>query len=370
MEIYLVGGAVRDELLGLTVRERDWVVVGATPEALVSLGYTQVGRDFPVFLHPVTHEEYALARTERKTGPGYHGFTVRYSPDVTLAEDLRRRDLTINSIARDGGGKLIDPYGGVADLNARVLRHVSEAFTEDPVRILRLARFAARFAPLGFSVAPETATLLAQMVQSGEADALVPERVWAETAKALAAARPSVYFTTLASCGALDRVFPELGDLATSADAFAAAMAGLDRAASAGATPAVRFATLLVALPGVEAVESLCARGRVPTDYRDIAIGARRAAVRVAAGLSGADALLSLLESVDAFRRPERFLDSILALGFHVTDGAQSLMDRLALAQRVAGDVQLEPGELSTLRGREIGERLRERRRTALAALF
>src|SRR5512136_793126 len=185
MQTYLVGGAVRDALLGLPVRERDWVVVGARPEDLVRAGYRLVGRDFPVFLHPTTHEEYALARTERKTGPGYRGFETRYSPDVTLAEDLRRRDLTINAMARDAGGTLIDPYGGERDLEARLLRHVSEAFAEDPVRILRVARFAARFAAQGFRVAEETMTLMRAMVAAGEAAALVPERVWQETARAL-----------------------------------------------------------------------------------------------------------------------------------------------------------------------------------------
>lgn len=253
MKRYLVGGAVRDALLGLPAGERDWVVVGATPEAMVEAGYRPVGKDFPVFLHPETRDEHALARTERKSGRGYHGFTFHTGPEVTLADDLRRRDLTVNAMARDDDGVLVDPYGGQRDLEARVLRHVSEAFAEDPVRVLRLARFAARFAPLGFTVAPETLALCRQLVEAGEVDALVPERVWKETERALmgesalpsqaqtgadappsrwpfpaagdadrsavqgapapARYRPSVYFETLRACGALARLFPELDAL-------------------------------------------------------------------------------------------------------------------------------------------------------------
>ena len=197
MQIYLVGGAVRDRLLGLAVRERDWVVVGATPEALVALGYEPVGREFPVFLHPATHEEHALARLERKVGPGYRGFTTQFAPTVTLEEDLRRRDLTINAMAEDEYGSIIDPYGGQADLAARTLRHVSEAFIEDPVRILRVARFAARYAPLGFRVAPETLELMRRITAAGEARTLVPERVWQETERALGETRPDAFFQTL-----------------------------------------------------------------------------------------------------------------------------------------------------------------------------
>jgi len=213
MEVYLVGGAVRDGLLGLPVRERDWVVVGARPEDLERQGYMPVGREFPVFLHPQTKEEYALARLERKVAPGYRGFTTRSSADVTLEEDLKRRDLTINAIAQAPSGEIIDPYGGQQDLQARVLRHVSEAFVEDPVRILRLARFAARFADLGFSVAEETLTLMRKMVASGEVDALVPERVWQETERALGESRPDVFFQTLRDCGALAVIFPEIDAL-------------------------------------------------------------------------------------------------------------------------------------------------------------
>ncbi len=213
MEIYLVGGAVRDGLLGLPVEERDWVVVGATPNELLARGFRPVGKDFPVFLHPHTHEEYALARTERKTAPGYHGFSFHAAPDVTLADDLRRRDLTINAMARDPDGRLIDLYHGRRDLEARWLRHVSPAFAEDPVRILRLARFSARYAPLGFRVAPETMELMRAMVAGGEADSLAPERVWAETVRALGEPSPGRFIEILRECGALARIFPELDRL-------------------------------------------------------------------------------------------------------------------------------------------------------------
>src|SRR5262245_53464393 len=213
MEVYLVGGAVRDGLLGRPVHERDWVVVGARPEDLERDGFVSVGREFPVFLHPKTREEYALARLERKVAPGYRGFTTQFSPDVTLEEDLKRRDLTINAIAENASGELIDPYGGQADLKACVLRHVSKAFTEDPVRILRVARFAAHFADLGFRVADETRELMKAMVASGEAQALVAERVWQETEKALGTARPEVFFEILHDCSALAVVFPEIAAL-------------------------------------------------------------------------------------------------------------------------------------------------------------
>ncbi|HEY5809232.1 MAG TPA: multifunctional CCA tRNA nucleotidyl transferase/2'3'-cyclic phosphodiesterase/2'nucleotidase/phosphatase, partial [Povalibacter sp.] len=213
MKTYLVGGAIRDELLGLPVGERDWVVVGGTPEELTAAGYKAVGKDFPVFLHPQSGEEYALARTERKTGPGYRGFETRFSPDVTLEQDLERRDLTINAIARDEKGALIDPFGGQKDLEARVLRHVSGAFIEDPVRVLRAARFAARFAPLGFTVAPETVALMREIAARGELDALVPERVWQETQKALEQPAPWQFFEVLRDGNALPIIFPEIAAL-------------------------------------------------------------------------------------------------------------------------------------------------------------
>ena len=213
MQVYLVGGAVRDALLGMPVRERDWVVVGSSREELLALGYREVGRDFPVFLHPDSHEEYALARRERKTGPGYRGFSVEFGPEVTLEQDLARRDLTINAMARSADGTLIDPYGGKRDIEARTLRHVSDAFIEDPVRVLRVARFAARFAPLGFRVATDTLSLMRSMVLRHEVDALVAERVWQETEKALREPAASTFFSVLRDCGALERIYPEIDAL-------------------------------------------------------------------------------------------------------------------------------------------------------------
>src|SRR5690242_10096638 len=253
MKTYLVGGAVRDRLLGLPVLERDWVVVGTTPAELAALGYRSVGKDFPVFLHPDTKEEHALARTERKTGKGYHGFEFHAEPGVTLEDDLKRRDLTLNAIAEDPDGKLIDPYGGARDIEARLLRHVSPAFAEDPVRVLRAARFAARFAPLGFKVAPETLALMRAMTENGEVDALVPERVWQETLKALGCERPSVYFQVLRDCGAPAKVFPEVDRLFgvpqppkwhPEIDTGVHVMLVLDQAARLSGELAVRYAAL------------------------------------------------------------------------------------------------------------------------------
>ncbi|MGH8279044.1 MAG: multifunctional CCA addition/repair protein [Gammaproteobacteria bacterium] len=335
MQTYLVGGAVRDELLGLPVKERDWVVVGATPDALRALGYRPVGKDFPVFLHPETHEEYALARTERKTGPGYHGFEFHSAPDVTLEDDLRRRDLTINALAKDDHGTLIDPYGGRADLEARRLRHVSPAFSEDPVRVLRVARFAARLAPLGFEIAAETHALMHSMVVNGEVDALVPERVWQETAKSLAAERPAVFFEVLHACGALARVFPELDRLAgvpqpakhhPEIDTFVHVMLVLDEAARLSSNPVVRFAALVhdlgkgttpaEILPhhyghekrGAELVTGLAERLRVPREFRDLGVLAARVHARVhRAHELRAETVLKLLQECDALRRPQRF---------------------------------------------------------------
>ena len=287
MKIYTVGGAVRDELLGLPVKERDYVVVGATPEEMVQQGFKPVGKDFPVFLHPQTHEEYALARTERKSGRGYKGFTVYASPEVTLEQDLRRRDLTINAIARAEDGTLIDPFGGRADLSAGVLRHVSEAFAEDPVRILRVARFAARF---GFKVHPETMALMQRMVDSGEADFLVPERVWQEFAKGLSEPHAERMFELLEGARLLAKVFPEIR--------------GWPKAFT-GSVP-VRFAYLASALDEA-AIEALCGRLRAPNEVRDLALTYARN--RRLLGQPGAEALLNLLKGTDAFRRPDRFAE-------------------------------------------------------------
>src|SRR5580700_84649 len=254
MQVYLVGGAVRDELLGLSVKERDWVVVGATREELERLGYRAVGRDFPVLLHPETHEEYALARRERKTAPGYRGFSVEFGPEVTLEEDLSRRDLTVNAMARSADGALIDPFGGARDIESRTLRHVSAAFVEDPVRVLRVARFAARFAEAGFRIAPETEALMAHMTASGEIAALTPERVWRETARALLEPHPEVFFEILLKCGALAVLMPELAALDgvpqppkwhPEVDTFVHIMLALAVAAQRQTSLTVRYAVLV-----------------------------------------------------------------------------------------------------------------------------
>ena len=339
MKIYAVGGAVRDELLGLEVKDRDWVVVGAAPADMITRGYTPVGRDFPVFLHPQSHEEYALARTERKTAPGYAGFAFHAAPDVSLEQDLMRRDLTINAIARDESGQLIDPYGGRADLVAHVLRHVSPAFAEDPVRILRVARFAARFAD--FSVAPETMVLMREMVDAGEVDALVAERVWQELARGLMEARPSRLFEVLRECGALQRLLPEVdalwgvpqrADYHPEVDTGVHTMMVIDLAARLDAPLAARFAALMHDLgkartpadllprhhgheaKGVALVEAVCERLRVPVECRDVARLAARfhGDIHRAMELRG-DTMLGVLERCDALRRPERFEQVLLA---------------------------------------------------------
>lgn len=335
MKIYTVGGAVRDELLGLPVVDRDYVVVGATPEQMVALGYKPVGRDFPVFLHPQTHEEYALARTERKTARGYHGFAFHAAADVTLEQDLARRDLTINAIAKDEHGKLIDPFNGVGDLKARVLRHVGPAFAEDPVRILRLARFAARYAPLGFTVAEETLQLMRGMVASGEADALVAERVWQELSRGLMEKKPSRMFEVLRACGALARVLPELdvlwgvpqrAEAHPEIDTGVHVMMVVDWAASQDFALDVRFAALTHDLGkgttpreewprhhahearSVGLVEGLCERLRVPAECRDLAlIMARHHGTIHRAAELRPGTIVDLLQGADAFRKPQRF---------------------------------------------------------------
>jgi len=264
MKIYLVGGAVRDRLLGLAVKEKDWVVVGATPQQMLAQGFQQVGKEFPVFLHPKTHEEYALARMERKTGPGYKGFSFDTAPSVTLEEDLRRRDLTINAMAETEDGTLIDPYHGKKDLDAKRLRHVSAAFSEDPVRILRVARFAARYAYLGFHVAPETMVLMREMVTSGEVNALVPERVWKELERALSEKNPEVFFGVLEECGALAVLFPELTQASVG-------MAALKQAVLLTEDTIVRFAALLHA-GTKDTINTLCKRYRAPNEYQKLAL--------------------------------------------------------------------------------------------------
>ncbi len=330
---YVVGGAVRDALLGLPVKDRDYVVVGATPEQMQAQGFVAVGKDFPVFLHPQTHEEYALARTERKTAPGYAGFAFHASSEVTLEQDLQRRDLTINAIAQHADGTLIDPYGGRADLDAKIFRHVSSAFAEDPVRILRVARFAARFTE--FTVAAETLALMQAMVQSGEVDALVPERVWQEMSRGLMEAKPSRMFEVLRDCGALARILPELDALAgvpqpaqhhPEIDTFVHVMLVVDTAASRALPLATRFAALMHDLGKATTdptdwprhiahevrsaglVEQICQRLKVQNDIRDLAIMTAREHGTVGrAGEMRAATIVKLLERCDAFRKPARF---------------------------------------------------------------
>ena len=339
MEFFEVGGAVRDGLLGRSVSDRDWVVVGGTPERLLDAGYTPVGRDFPVFLHPTTHEEFALARTERKSGPGYRGFSFHAAPDVTLEQDLARRDLTINAIARTADGRLIDPYGGQLDIEQRVLRHVSPAFAEDPVRILRVARFAARFTD--FTLAAETLTLMRAMVENGEVDALVPERVWQELARGLMEEQPSRMFAVLRDCGALARLLPEVerlwgvpqrADYHPEIDTGVHLMMVLDMSARLNAPLAVRFACLghdlgkgttpADVLPrhvgheerSVRLVRALSERLRVPNDCRELAEVVAREHGNVHRSTEfGAAALVRLLERCDAFRKPARFDALLLA---------------------------------------------------------
>ena len=339
MKSYVVGGAVRDELLGLPVKDRDWVVVGSTPEEMVAKGFKPVGKGFPVFLHPQTKEEYALARTERKSGRGYKGFTVHAAPDVTLEDDLRRRDLTINAIAKDDNGKLIDPFGGQEDLRQGVLRHVSDAFTEDPVRILRVARFAARF---NFLVHKTTAALMRKMVASGETDHLVPERVWQEFSKGLMEAHPQRMFEVLESSGL--KLLPET------------------KVSLRGSLP-VRFA--LLAWPLEEkAVEALCKRLRAPNEVRELALLAcgYREQIKHAAK---PEELLDLLKRTDAFRRPERFDQLLEVARGAVPKAALTKLER-ARAAAAAVDAGAIAGKAS---GKEIGKRVDAARLQAIKSL-
>ena len=329
MEIYLVGGAVRDALLGLPVQDRDWVVVGATPEQMVTLGYKPVGRDFPVFLHPVSKEEYALARTERKTAPGYRGFAVHAAPDVTLEQDLARRDITINAIAQtETGGHLIDPFNGQADLRAKVLRHVTPAFREDPVRILRVARFSARFPD--FLVAPETLQLMRDMVASGDVNALVPERVWQELSNGLMTSRPSRMMAVLAETGALSRLLPALRRSADPSFAL------LDTAARQGASLAVRFACLTTHFeidPGF--------LRRVPSDCSALAGLLAREQANIGQSAHTAGAMVALLTRCDAFRKPARFADLLQSCDLVKPIDVGRLMGGLQAAQSVKSESAL-----------------------------
>lgn len=364
MKIYEVGGAVRDELLGLPVKDRDYVVVGATPDEMIELGYRPVGKDFPVFLHPVTHEEHALARTERKTARGYHGFEFYTAPDVTLEQDLARRDLTINAIARDEDGTLVDPYNGAEDLSAGILRHVSPAFAEDPVRILRVARFAARF---GFDIAPETLELMRAMVQNGEADALVPERVWQELARGLMENRPSVMFEVLQECGALARVVPELAAAFEDPELARSALGALDTSAEAGEPLEVRFAALARALDPY-AVDQLATRLKLPTLVRDLALlTARHGNAILDAEALAPEALLELLDQVDAWRRPDRFEELLKAAAAGERD-TQRALARMRRAREAAAAVDAGAIAKRSANAREIKERVNAARLDAIRA--
>ena len=404
MRTYIVGGAVRDRLLGRLVNDRDWVVVGSSPEAMADAGYTPVGRDFPVFLHPQTKEEYALARTERKSGRGYLGFTVLASPDVTLEDDLARRDLTINAIAEDPAtGALTDPFGGQQDLQQRVLRHVSPAFAEDPVRLLRLARFAARFAD--FTVAPETQALLAQMVADGEIDHLVPERVWQELSRGLMEARPDRLFDVLRGCGALARLLPEVDRLwgvpqppayHPEIDTGIHLMRVLRMAAQLDAPLAVRYACLCHDLGkgttppdewprhiGHEArsehlAQTVSARWKVPAECSELAATVAREHGNIhRSGELDARAVMRLLERCDALRRPQRFEAALLAcecdargrLGHEEAPYPQRARLSMALRAALAADVQAvaQTATALGLQGPAIGARVREARVAAVA---
>ena len=377
MQVYCVGGAVRDELLNLPVADRDYVVVGATPEEMVHLGFKPVGRDFPVFLHPRTRAEYALARTERKVARGYKGFTISAAPDVTLEQDLERRDLTINAMARDADGTLIDPFGGERDLREGVLRHVSPAFAEDPVRILRVARFAARFP---FAVAPETLRLMQRMVADGEADALVAERIWQEFARGLMEARPQRMLQVLALSGLLGRVFSELG-LAFEADrpandAARTVLRALGWAAGERLELPVRFALLFPGLRRLAdpeaALRAVAERLRAPSDCREAALTLLRHGARAkrARGLRPEE-LLELLQGCDAFRRPQR-LDRLLWACRAEDFGERGWLDlpsvsrqRLECARAAAGGIDTEAAAAGARAG--IAERIKAARLEAIS---
>ena len=403
MHIYLVGGAVRDQLLEYPIKEKDWVVVGATPQTMIDQGYTQVGKDFPVFLHPQTHEEYALARTERKTAPGYKGFSVHASPDVTLEEDLLRRDLTINAMAQDTQGHIIDPYHGQQDLKNRILRHVSDAFTEDPVRILRVARFAARYAHLGFTVADETMQLMRTMVKDGEVDALIPERVWQEMHNALTEKHPEVFFETLRHCGALQRIFPELDILFgipqpeiyhPEIDTGIHTMMVLQQACKFSDDPKVRFAALCHDLGkgvtpkdkwpshhaheqlGIPVIKKVCQRLRVPNDFRDLAVITSDMHLHIHRAFElKAETLLDALERLDAFRKPERFEQFLIACiadirgrtGYEDCDLPQ--VEYFRQAQQIVSNLDLSEITQQKLSGSEMADTIRRARLTALRKL-
>lgn len=359
MKIYLVGGAVRDKLLGLPVKERDWVVVGASPDDMLKLGYRQVGKEFPVFLHPKTHEEYALARMERKTGPGYKGFAFDTSPTVTLEDDLIRRDLTINAMAETPEGELIDPYHGKRDLENKVLRHVSQAFSEDPVRILRVGRFLARYAQYGFHIAPETLALMQQMVKSGEVNALVAERVWKEWERALTEKNPEQFFEVLVHCGALPILFPELIPLLQTEQDYLAAN-------KISSNPIIRFAVLLHDLPEAKkAIATISNRYRVPNNFRELAeLTAKHYQQALNARNLNAAELLHLFISLDIFRREQRFHDFLIAIKMIAT--AKNLPfdpNWLNTCAEAAKSVDVQALIAQGLDGQQLADKLKEKRR-------
>ncbi|QXH47361.1 multifunctional CCA tRNA nucleotidyl transferase/2'3'-cyclic phosphodiesterase/2'nucleotidase/phosphatase [Pseudomonas xanthosomatis] len=361
MQIYKVGGAVRDRLLGRPVSDVDWLVVGATVEQMQAEGYRPVGADFPVFLHPHTGEEYALARTERKSGRGYGGFTFHASPDVTLEEDLIRRDLTINAMAEDEQGTLYDPYHGKHDLDQRILRHVSPAFAEDPLRVLRVARFAARYAPLGFKVADETLALMRQIAESGELQALTAERSWKEIERALMESEPQVFIEVLRSCGALQELMPEL---AQSTDSLAA----LHQAAQRQQTLPVRWACLLRGREAA-AIKALNQRFKAPRECQELAVLVGEFAERAdhALALAPAD-LLEMLQKFDVYRRPQRFEDFIAACEMAALGSGYPQGQYLRGAAEAARAVDVKPLVEQGLTGQGLGEALKGERLKALEA--
>jgi tRNA nucleotidyltransferase (CCA-adding enzyme) len=404
MEKYLVGGAVRDQLLGLPVLEKDWVVIGETPESMVKQGFLPVGKDFPVFLHPESHDEYALARTERKTALGYKGFAVHSSPDITLEEDLIRRDLTINAMAMTPEGDIIDPYGGQKDLQNKVFRHISPAFSEDPVRILRIARFAARFGYLGFTIAEETQSLMRSMVVSGEVDALVPERVWAELFKALKEPSPANFFYTLKNCAALEKIIPEIDCLFgvpqpekyhPEVDTGVHVMLCLEQAALLSNSPEVRFAALMHDLgkglspkeylpshhghekTGLPVLEGLCARLRVPNTFKSLAMQVMQYHTHCHKAFElKASTLTDMLTVLNAFKPNSSLQAFILACkadargrtGFEQIAYPQA--DLLKLAATVGSTIDTSTVLNGKLQGAEIGIALRDLRIKAVAEVI
>lgn len=371
MQTYLVGGAVRDELLGLKVKDRDWVVVGATPEDMLARGFKQVGADFPVFLHPKTREEYALARTERKHGHGYHGFSVYSAPDVTLEDDLQRRDLTINAMARSEQGQIVDPFNGQQDIDQRLLRHVSDAFAEDPLRILRTARFAARFQPLGFQVCDETMTLMGTMVADGEVDHLVPERVWQEIQRALHEKEPGTFFSVLRDCGALTVLLPEL----VPDDRFQHAMAALRCVHQQDGSTAERFAALISPLPQQDCnrrAEAL----KAPNDCQNLAhlaavfIPAIAGTTNQSQASITADTLMALLDTADLWRRPERFSALLRVLTCALPASDQPVVQMLEQAAASASSVEPKALMEQGFTGKALGAAIRQERLKRIEQAF